>query len=91
MFGYVNQCYDKETRVCTPELLAQALDSPQVAKTCAEIEDLLEDYRRGKLSKEEFENLKGAKKKALPAITPHATFDGKSRTDANAIPSGLSI
>ena len=91
MFGYVNKCYDKETRVCTPELLAQALDSPQVAKTCAEIEDLLEDYRRGKHSKEEFENLKGAKKKELPALTPHATFDGKSRTDANAIPSGLSI
>ena len=91
MFGYVKHCYDKETRVCTPELLAQALDSPHVAKTCAEIEDALEACRRGELTKEEFDKLKGAKKKELPAITPHATFDGKSRTDANAIPSGLSM
>ena len=30
-----------EVRVCTPDLLNEALDAPQVAKVCAEIEDAL--------------------------------------------------
>ena len=32
-----------EVRVCTPELLNQALDSELVARTCAEIEDALDN------------------------------------------------
>ena len=91
MFGYVKHCYDKETRVCTPELLAQALDSLHVAKTCAEIEDALEAYRRGELTVDEFDEKKSGLKKKLPILTPHATFRNGKRKDDEAIPSGLSM
>ena len=57
-FGIANNVRS-EVRVCTPELLEQALDSVQVAHTCAEIEDALEKFRRGELNKEDFETLKG--------------------------------
>ena len=63
-----------EVRVCTPDLLNEALDSPHVAKICAEIEDALEKCRRGELTKEEYETLKAELKKQLPIITFHATF-----------------
>ena len=36
-----------EVRECTPDLLNQALDSLQVARVCAEIEDALEKSRKG--------------------------------------------
>ena len=80
-----------EVRVCTPELLNEALDSPQVAKTCAEIEDALEKCRRGEIAPDEFENLKGLLKKRLPILTPHATFRNGRRLNADAVPSGLSM
>lgn len=31
----------KGVRVCTPDLFQRALDNPEVARTCAEIEDAL--------------------------------------------------
>ena len=80
-----------EVRECTPELLAQALDSPQVARTCAEIEDALEKFRRGELSQDEYETIKATLKKRLPIITFHATFQNGRRKNNEAIPSGLSI
>ena len=80
-----------EVRVCTPELLNEALDSPQVAKTCAEIEDALEKQRRGEITLDEFETLKGQLKKRLPILTPHATFKNGRRLNAEAVPSGLSM
>ena len=80
-----------EVRECTPDLLAQALDSPHVARTCAEIEDALEKYRRGELSQDEYETLKAQLKKRLPIITFHATFKNGRRKNDEAIPSGLSI
>ena len=49
-----------EVRVCTPELLNQALDSVPVAQTCSEIEDTLEKCRRGEIAKEEYETIKDA-------------------------------
>ena len=52
-FGIANNVRS-EVRVCTPDLLNQALDSPQVAKVCAEIEDSLEKCRRGEIIKEEY-------------------------------------
>ena len=76
---------------CTPALLAQALDSPQVAQTCAEIEDALEACRRGELTTAEFETLKGRLKKRLPILTPHATFTNGRRKNTEAVPSGLSM
>ena len=89
-FGIANNIRS-EVRECTPELLAQALESPQVARTCAEIEDALEKFRRGELLQDEYETLKAQLKKRLPIITFHATFQNGRRKNDDAIPSGLSI
>ena len=80
-----------KVRVCTPELFHQTLDSPHVAKVCAEIEDALEKCRRGEMTKEEYESLKAQLKKQLPIFTFHATFKNGKRKNEDAIPSGLSI
>jgi len=90
MFGIAHNV-KSEVRVCTPELLNQALDSALVARTCSEIEDALEAHRRGELTKEEFETRKGELKKQLPIGTFHATFRNGRRKNDEAIPSGLSI
>ena len=89
-FGIANNV-KSEVRVCTPDLLNQALDSVQVARTCAEIEDALEKCRRGEITKEEYETMKAVLKKKLPIITFHATFKNGRRKNEDAIPSGLSI
>ena len=80
-----------EVRECTPDLRNQALDSPQVARVCAEIEDALEKSRKGEITQDEYETLKGQLKKRLPIITFHATFKNGRRKNDEAIPSGLSI
>ena len=90
-FGISNNVKSRVVRECTPELLRQALDSPLVARVCAEIEDALEAVRRGEMSKDDFETLKAARKKMLPVITPHATFRSGRRTNAEAVASGLSM
>ena len=90
MFG-IGYNIKSKIRECTPELLDKALDSPIVAKTCAEIEDALEKCRRGELTKDEFETLKGELKKRLPIATFHATFRNGRRKNNEAVPSGLSI
>ena len=89
-FGIANNIRS-EVRECTPDLLAQALDSPHVARTCAEIEDALEKFRRGEITMDEYETLKATLKKRLPIITFHATFKNGRRKNDDAIPSGLSI
>ena len=89
-FGIANNVRS-EVRVCTPDLLNQALDSPQVAKVCAEIEDSLEKFRRGEFTKDEYETIKGELKKKLPIFTFHAAFKNGRRKNDDAIPSGLSI
>ena len=89
-FGIANNVRS-EVRECTPVLLNQALDSPQVAKTCAEIEDALEKCRRGEITKDDYETLKAVLKKKLPIFTFHATFKNGKRKNDDAIPSGLSI
>ena len=89
-FGIANNVRS-EVRECTPDLLNQALDNPQVAKTCAEIEDALEALRRGELTKEEYETRKAELKKRLPIFTFHATFKNGRRKNDDAVPSGLSI
>ena len=80
-----------EVRECTPDLLNTALDSPQVARTCAEIEDALEKCRRGELTQDEFETIKSQLKKRLPILTPHATFKNGRRKNDESIPPGLSM
>ena len=89
-FGIANNIRS-EVRECTPDLLNQTLDSPQVARTCAEIEDALEKHRRGEITLEEYETLKATLKKRLPIFTFHATFQNGRRKNDEAIPSGLSI
>ena len=89
-FGIANNVHS-EVRECTPDLLNQALDAPYVAKTCAEIEDALENFRMGELSQDEFETLKNQLKKRLPILTPHATFKNGKRKNEEAISSGLSL
>ena len=90
-FGISNNVKSRVVRECTPELFRQALDSPLVARVCAEIEDALEAVRRGEMSKDDFETLKAARKKMLPVITPHATFKNGRRLNTDAVPSGLSM
>ncbi|MBR3897413.1 MAG: hypothetical protein IKJ42_10495 [Bacteroidaceae bacterium] len=80
-----------EVRACTPDLFNEALDSPIVARVCAEIEDNQETCRSGRLAKEEFETLKAKLKKRLPVFTFHATFPGGRRKNDDAVPSGLAI
>ena len=90
MFGIAKNV-KSEVRVCTPELLNQALDSELVARTCAEIEDALEKCRRGELTREEYETQKAELKKRLPICTFHATFKNGRRKNEDAVPSGLCI
>ena len=90
MFG-IGYNIKSKVRECTPELLDKVLDSSSVAKTCAELEDALERCRRGELTKEEYETIKGELKKLLPVATFHATFKHGRRKNDEAIPSGLSI
>ena len=90
MFGIAKDIRS-EVRVCTPDLLNQALDSTHVARTCSEIEDALEKCRRGELTKDEYETIKGELKKKLPILTFHATFKNGRRKNDDSVPSGLSI
>lgn len=91
IFGISTNAKDQQVSACTVERLDKALRSPLVAKTCAEIEDALERCRRGELTREEFEKLKGKLKLRLPVITPHATFAHGRRKADQALPSGLSM
>ena len=72
-------------------MLREAIDSPHVAQVCAEIKDAWEQEKRGEITLEEFEEVKGRLKKQLPILTPHATFRNGRRLNADAVPSGLSM
>ena len=89
-FGIANNVRSK-VRVCSPELFHRAIDSQVVAEVCTQIKDALEAVRRGEMSPEDFETLKGNLKKALIIFTFHATFENGRRKNNKAIPSGLSI
>ena len=90
-FGIADNVKSRVVRTCTPELFHRALDSQVVADVCAQIKDALEAVRRGEMSPEDFETLKGNLKKALIIFTFHATFKEGRRKNEDAIPSGLSI
>ena len=81
----------REVQVCTPERLDHYLDSPSVAKICAEIADAREKKLAGVLTSDEFETIKQQLKQRLPILTPHATFKNGQRKNAEAVPSGLSM
>ena len=90
-FGIADNVKSRVVRTCTPELFHRALESQVVADVCAQIKDALEAVRRGEMSPEDFETLKGNLKKALIIFTFHATFKEGRRKNEDAIPSGLSI
>ena len=76
MFSISNSVRNSnEMQPCTPELLNAAMDSQQVADTCKEIADKLQQVKEGTLTREAFEAIK-AKLKAenLPVVCFHATF-----------------
>ena len=80
-----------KVQVCTPELLAAAIDSPHTARACAAIADALEACRRGELTREEYEAIKRQEKDKLQCLCFHATFRNGRRISAEAEPSGLCI
>ncbi|MBQ8220702.1 MAG: VirE protein [Bacteroidaceae bacterium] len=89
-FGIATNIRSK-VQECTPALMDETLDSAHVAGICAEIEDALEACRRGELTRDEYDTLKGELKKRLPIFTFHAIFKNGRRKNDEAIPSGLSI
>lgn len=90
MFGIALSVRSR-VRECTPGLFRQMVDAPQTGRTCAEIQDLWEAWKRGELTKEEFEEKKSELKRRLPIITPHAMFPKGVRKNEEAVPSGLSM
>ena len=90
-FGISNSVRSRAVRTCTPELFWKCMRSDYVATVCAGIADAWEQWKRGELSKEEFEEIKNREKKRLPIFTFHATFPSGRRLNADAVPTGLSI
>ena len=90
-FGISNSVKSQQVQICTSEMLREAMDSPLVTQVCAEIKDAWEQEKRGEITLEEFEEVKGRLKKQLPILTPHATFKNGRRLNADAVPSGLSM
>ena len=77
---------------CTPELLHAVLDNPTVIDTCEEIARHLEACQEGRISREDFEEVKSAlKSDFLPVFCFHAHFADGHRHNQSAVPSGLSI
>ncbi|MDO4161124.1 MAG: BT4734/BF3469 family protein [Prevotellaceae bacterium] len=91
MFGISDNVKSQKVRECTSDLFEKTIDSPLVARVCAELEDALEKMRRGEMSKEDYDTYKAEQKKQLPVFTPHATFRNGRRKNDDAVPSGLSI
>ena len=90
-FGISKNVRSREVRTCTPELFWEAVRSDYVARICAGIADAWEQWKRGELAREEYEEVKNRDKRRLPIFTFHATFPGGRRLNADAVPSGLSM
>ena len=70
----------------------RAADSEKTGRICAELEDALEQHRRGELTKEEYKDIKTAKKKGCKFYTPHAHFkNGYKRRDGGPQDSGKAV
>ena len=77
---------------CTPELFHAVLDNPSVIDTCKEIALHLEACQEGRISREDFEEVKSTlKSDNLPVFCFHAHFSDGHRHNQSAVPSGLSI
>ena len=90
MMGFA-QSVKSSVTPCTLENLYAAMDAETTAKICADIEDALEQVKRGEMCREDFETYKRDKKQQLMVLTPHATFTDGVRQNKSAVPSGLSM
>ena len=76
----------------TAKRFYRAADSEKTGRICAELEDALEQHRRGELTKEEYKDIKTAKKKGCKFYTPHAHFkNGYKRRDGGPQDSGKAV
>lgn len=87
--GYIN----RKVEPCTKALLSQAIDSKNVADTCALIKRMVEKMEQttDEKSRKWCETRISQAKKTLPCITPMAYFKDNRRSVNNAIPSGLNM
>ena len=90
MMGFAPNVKSSVT-TCTIENLYAAMDSAVTIQVCADIEDALEQVKRGEMSRYDFEAYKRERKKELMVLTPHATYTDGQRQNKTAVPSGLSM
>ena len=90
MMGFAPNVKSSVT-TCTIENLYAAMDSAVTIHVCADIEDALEQVKRGEMSRDDFEAYKRERKKELMVLTPHATYTDGQRQNKTAVPSGLSM
>ena len=70
----------------------KAVDSAKTGRICAELEDALEQLRRGEISKDEYKTIKARWKKGCKFYTPHAHFKkGYKRRDGGPWDSGKAV
>lgn len=70
----------------------KAVDSEKTGRICAELEDALEQLRRGEISKDEYKDIKARWKKGCKFYTPHAHFKkGYKRRDGGPWDSGKAV
>ena len=76
----------------TPQGFYQAADDPQTGHICAELEDALEQRRRGEISADEYKQLKTGRKRGCHFYTPHAHFQGGyKRSDGKPVDSQKAV
>ncbi|MBP5338575.1 MAG: hypothetical protein J6Z14_04625 [Prevotella sp.] len=67
----------------------EAAEAPETGRICAELADMLEQFQRGELKKEEYAQLKSKQKQGLCFYTPHAHYaEGYKAGDKGPIDSG---
>ena len=91
MFDYTSNIRSRKTIPCTPDMFDIATHATKVSQICAEIADYREKKLRGEMSREDFETKKSELKRQLPAFLFHAHYSDGHRSNASAVPSGLSI
>lgn len=76
----------------TAEGFAKAAEATETGRICAELSDALEEYQRGQLRKEEYQEAKTSFKQHLPFYTPHAHFRGGYKAgDRDPVDSGKAL
>ena len=89
----IGQCITNPKVVpATAKGFYKAADSEKTGRICAELEDALEQVRRGEISKDEYKTIKADRKKGCKFYTPHAHFKkGYKRRDGGPWDSGKAV